>query len=148
MDNEIIFPELVNTETSDKLNEIILKALETFGKTDTSPEELEIITEIYLEELSKNIDLALKSSKKLKNIPFQELDNNEIKCLIKNFTRLNNDEQVELIDFVKELEQTDSERMKILQDGITENNSPKETIVLDEDDEDYDFNELVSTLKD
>ncbi|XP_070509397.1 uncharacterized protein CG7065-like [Chironomus tepperi] len=140
-----------------ELTEIIAKALASFGKNDALPEELEVIKEIYLEELEKNIEMAKKdnvechpslnlSKSSISN--YKDLDDDELFTLFKNFPKMDEDEQNNFISFITEIEETDPERVRRLQDFITNGQQPSATIVInDDDDDDYNFDELVATIK-
>lgn len=139
-----------------ELTEIIAKALISFGKNDTLPEELEVIKEIYLEELEKNIEMARKDNdeshsttnlSKLSVSFYKELDDEDLSTLIKNFQQMDQDEQNEFIKFITDIEETDPDRVRRLQDFIIIGQKPTETILIDDDDDDYNFDELVATIK-
>ncbi|KAL7042294.1 hypothetical protein ACKWTF_001097 [Chironomus riparius] len=139
-----------------ELTEIIEKALISFGKNDALPEELEVIKEIYLEELEKNIEMARKDNdeynsttnlSKLSASFYKELDDDELNTLIKNFQQLDEDEQNEFIKLITEIEETDPDRVRRLQDFIINGQKPTDTIVINDDDDDYNFDDLVATIK-
>ena len=122
------------------------------------PEELEVINEIYLEELEKNIEMAQKDTDECHSTTnlskfsasfYTELCDEELNTLIKNFQQMDEDEQNEFIKFITEIEETDPDRVRRLQDFIINGQEPTATIVInDEDsDDDYNFDELVATIK-
>lgn len=115
------------------------------------PEELEIIREIYLEELENNIKMAKNERKNLSKLNmscYKELCDDELNTLIKNFPQLDEDEQNEFISFITKIEETDPERVRRLQIMITNGQKPTDTILInDDDDDDYNFEELVATMK-
>lgn len=117
------------------------------------PEELEVIREIYLEELENNIKMAKNendiNSSKFNKSCYKELCDDELNTLINNFPQLDEDEQNEFISFITEIEDTDPERVRRLQNMITNGQKPVSTIVIndEDDDDDYNFDELVATIK-
>jgi len=122
------------------------------------PEELDIIKEIYLQELEKNIEMAQKginnechstTNCSKSSTAYKDLSDDELNLLIKNFKQLSDDEQNEFISFITEIENKDPERVRRLQDFIVNGQKPSDTIVIndDDDDDDYNFDELVAIIK-
>lgn len=135
--------------TDSRLTEIITKSLVTFGKTDVSEEELEVIKEIYLEELEKNIHRStIPERTEHQPIKYESLSDDELKLLIKNFTQLSDEEQHYIIKFISEIEEKDPERVKKLHSFVYTAVETTEPIVIDDndDDADYDLDEVFETI--
>lgn len=142
-----------NLDANCKLTEIIMKALVYFGKTDVSEDELEVITEIYLEELEKNIKrpstIECNSPSDFscpKDICYQNLSDDELKILVKNFTQLSDEEQRGIINFITEIEEKQPERVEKLQNLINHSEENTERIIIDDDDDDYNLDDVIKNI--
>lgn len=138
-----------NCDERSKLAMKIAKELEAQGKTDTTNEELEIIVDIYLEELKKKKDTE-SNAKSNNSQDIENLSDEDLKILIQNFSQLKEDEQQHLISSLTDMEKNDPKRVKNLQSFLNfdESCNLRENLVInDDEDEDYNFDDLIANIR-
>ena len=129
-----------------KLAKEISEALKACGKENCSPEELEVLVEIYLEneqeesaEQSNNEEMTAKVTPSHNDMA--SLTDEDLKVLLTNFVDLKNDEQDLMINFLSEMENTDHARVESLRKYV-KFNCPTNSIE-DDSDDDYNIDEAV-----
>jgi rubrerythrin len=132
-----------------KLAEMIARDLEAQGKTDYTPEELEVIIEIYLDDLNKSDEKHGGGEEDFKSTNYETFSDEDLRLLIANFAKLSEDEQQHLIKFISIMEKSEPDKVARLQESF-ENKSKQDengnVVTIDDDDddeEDYNFNDLI-----
>lgn len=141
-------------EVNDKKTEIALKIAESLkacGKDDCTPEELEVLVEIYLEDCNNESDQpeADKSA---------DLNDDELKILLGSFSELKQGEQDMVLKALSQLEKTHPERVEELrkyvnvdEDDDDDHNSNIDSntsalFEIEDDPDDYNFSEVVNSV--
>lgn len=122
-----------------KLAEEIAATLKAHGKENCTPEELEVLVEMFLE--------PQKEEEEKETSNFEALSDNDLKILLGNFTELEADEQNHVIKFLSELEKREPERVDALRKfvKVDDDNDDQQPIKIDDDD-DYNFSEIVHSV--
>lgn len=134
---------------NDEKNEIAMKiaeALQAVGKDDCTPDELEVLVEMYLEDDIKQPEPAVQSE-------LESITDDDIKILLGSFSDLHEDEQNNVINYMLHLEKTDPQRVNALRkfikvDEEVFNKEADKTALneLDDDSDDYDIEVINNVL--
>jgi hypothetical protein len=120
----------------------IAKVLKAHGKEDCTPEELEVLVEIFLEHEDSDTDEGSPQPEKV-STNFEILSYDELEILVRNFSDLDTDEQNQLIKFLSELEKTDPEKVNSLRRFVDTDENADDN---DDDSEDYNIAEAVKSV--
>lgn len=165
-------PEPIKVKTEDNgifvVAEKIADALKAGGKEDVTPEELEVLVEMYFENQVEDQSSTSKVETPFSATNFETLSDDDLKILLGNFTDLHEDEQSHVIKFLTDMEKTEPSRVEALRSFVqvdiddannnkssgNENqpNSNKnsnirsEIIEIDDDLEDYNVNDVIASV--
>lgn len=138
----------------------ITEALVAQGKTDCTPEELEVLIEMYFEDEAQKTEVEPEASSKPEKasppkVPkkdFKRLDglsDDDMKILLKNFVDLTSDEQDRMIKYLTDLEKKEPLRVeslrKFMKDVVADTN--EEMYTIEDDDDDYNLSEVVPAMQ-
>jgi hypothetical protein len=123
----------------------IAKALKAHGKEDCTPEELEVLVEIFLEHEDSETEESPPEPEKI-GTNFEILSYDELEILVRNFSDLDTDEQNQLIKFLSELEKNDPEKVDSLRKFVDVTEEKAVEVVDDDDPEDYNIAEAVKNV--
>lgn len=119
----------------------IAEHLKACGKDNCTPEELEVLVEMFFDEEAspEEIEPDLES-----------LTDDDIKTLLSNFASLSESEQNSVIKLVAEIEKSEPDRIQKLRECVNSNvasssdnsTGASKCIVIDDDSDDYDLGEV------
>lgn len=138
----MLHEEPVEADEKTKLSEEISKTLKDHGVENCTPEELEVLVEIYYENETEEIEEV----EKIEVLPScsnnESLTDEDLKILLSNFAELKMDEQSQVIRFLSDMERTDRARVDSLRKYVKHNEMINN--MNDDDSDDYNINQTVS----